>query len=130
MGKVKGLQEKTRGDVPREDKCVIYSDAGGPWICHGLHTDQIGTGIHVLPALVDYLKGVDNLKALIEEGNNLMFWREAPEDIQNKALEATKLSLEMYSTAHKKARGEWFEEYQVDSKKLVKKFEHCILQVA
>ena len=97
------------------DTLIIYfSKEDECWIAHSLRTDQIGTGERIVDALTDAIKAVHAVCKAAAEDETIAYLREAPEDVQTRAKNATQLPIEIYEIAHKKATGEWPEEVNVE----------------
>jgi len=115
-------------NVHKEHKCLVYYSLSNEfWVAHGLHVDQIGTGISMLSALVDFLVGVENLKDLANKREDIAFWREAPKKIKDRAKKAIKLPLELYSMAHKKVIGQWPKEVKLVTRVNKKKKDYALV---
>jgi hypothetical protein len=91
-----------------KDTVVIYrSSKDRCWVAHSLRTDQIGTGRHIIEALADGIKAVQQVLALAHEDESIEPFREAPPEIRKMAERAKPLPGEVYEIACKMARGEW-----------------------
>ena len=96
------------------DECVLYYDKDDEcWVAHSLRMDQVGTGDCVVDALVSLLRAVDFVLHDAAEDMTLAYEREAPKEIQDLKIGATKLPHEVYEIAHKIVHGEWPEDLAV-----------------
>jgi hypothetical protein len=89
-----------------EDKC---------WIAHGLQTDQMGYGDCVLDALVDYLRAIDQVLRAAAEEKDVQLLRSAPPEVQARLKTARPLPKEIYEIAHKRVRGQWPKDLNVEA---------------
>jgi hypothetical protein len=90
-----------------ESAVIYFSHEDNCWIAHGLHTDQIGTGVRIVDALADFLKAVEQICEEGEKDRTLAVLREAPPEIKARYKAANKLPGEIYEVAHKMVHGQW-----------------------
>jgi hypothetical protein len=78
--------------IPLKDTVLIYhSSEDSCWVGHSLHTDIVGTGEHVVDALVDVIQGIQRLRELVARNPTIAEVQEAPEEIRRMAEEAIPL---------------------------------------
>ena len=99
-----------------QDELVVYhSKEDDCWICHGLHTDQIGTGDCIVDAMADCIRAITAVARLAAQDKTIAFFREAPDEVKAICKKAKKLSAELCEIAQKKAVGEWPADISVDA---------------
>lgn len=92
---------------------IYYSVSDKCWIAHSLRTDQIGTGISILPSLVDLLLALDTLAGFAGDNSAINLFRNAPSEVKKKAKAGQNLPHELYEIAYKKAFGKWPEDFKI-----------------
>lgn len=110
------------------DKCLIYySHDDNCWVAHSLRTDQVGLGDGVVDALVDLMTGTGNLLAMAKSDPSIAIFRDAPEDIQKRAAQASPLSQAIIQIAYERYTNRLPKEYKVDIE--IPKSEHLTAQL-